>query len=531
LFGSRDALFEWHSRNLLILDSVAGAWEKFVNFMSNNVFRPLANGLQRLQELTGLSFTPPEGQKFEDVTSITTGALDSFLEGGLLSDKRISFEELTGLDVGLEFLNERGFDAGLELTSGISDGVAEGAEREDYNALMEPYRQRVQEAVSNVTIFGNETGLDISQGIIAGMLATSTAEIDTAAEELTDEIVKSLEAATESESPSELTAREIGEPLAEGIFEGMLRFAAGASVDDLINGIVNQLRSLKGKAGAQLTAFNNVLVSRNAKVQKTLVTNVAKTNDAVLEEFGEFTSGLSGQFEELFNTIVSQTSGLSFSIQLEFGAMFTTLSTFVTTFGNEFVGIWSQITELSLPQIGGMTTSIVGALTQGNESMFGRLTSLFVGTEGSGGLGENLGLGLLGGIARGISDPNAISTILGPAIDFLVATVQNLAEEKFMIVNPSLLMAEEVGMPISEGVALGIEQGSGSIANAMNTAVNAALFSTLDSRFGANPNAVGPSSVSNVSRTNNFNLNVTSSQRSQGVINDFSILRVMAFDE
>ena len=91
-------------------------------------------------------------------------------------------------------------------------------------------------------------------------------------------------------------------------------------------------------------------------------------------------------------------------------------------------------------------------------------------------------------------------------------------------------MANEVGKPIVEGIALGIESGIGSVSGAVQNVVNSALMSTLDAQFAPSTTTSGPSSVSNVSRTNNYNLNVSSSQKSQGITNDFSILQVMAFD-
>jgi tape measure domain-containing protein len=525
LLGSRDALIDWHSRNLILVDGVKSVWASFSDFMQNKVFNPLLVGFSDLGVALGLSESSEEAQKSIQKTFDNTGEL--------LKTLLLGPEDGAGIPVVwniipkfLEDQKKTGEEVGTELTDGLSEGANKG-----YDEFIAPYRQRVLDSLSNVGGTGEQAGIDISEGIIKGLLNQDKTAIDSAAQETADQILKSLETATEIESPSELTAREIGEPLAQGIYDGINRYVSGASVKEFVDGTVDRLKSLKSLAAPVLSSFNTFLKTKNDILQRALLRDVSSTNNAVVTAFKEFTDKLSEQFNGLLSTISNSVITLASTISGSFNGVFRAVETSGVEFGNFIIGLWGEIRDNSLPQITSMSTELLNALSQGPQSLFGRLSALFAGTEGEGGIGENVALGLLGGIGRGIADETAFNTLVSPAIKTFAERTKAAFDAEFVMGSPSLLMAQEVGLPISEGVALGITQGAGTIASAVNRTVSSAIAASVESRFASASGLAGPSSVSNVSRTNNFNLNVSSTQRSQGTISDFEIMRVMAFDE
>lgn len=99
------------------------------------------------------------------------------------------------------------------------------------------------------------------------------------------------------------------------------------------------------------------------------------------------------------------------------------------------------------------------------------------------------------------------------------------------------LVPRNIGKLFIGGIALGITENKQLLADAMVSAVKFALLETaktqleiispLEARYGASRGALNAATTTNVSRTNNYNLNVSSAAQSQGVISDFGIMRTL----
>jgi hypothetical protein len=251
----------------------------------------------------------------------------------------------------------------------------------------------------------------------------------------------------------------------------------------------------------------------------------------LIGKFSEFTGDLGEQFDELFTILDEKVDLTASNITIKFTDLFSAISGELIIFKDLFVGEWGVMEADSLVAISNMTRNILGALITDEDSFFNNLTSAFGGEEGQDSLGEALGKSVVQGIADGILNEVTFDTVLKPAISTFAQRVFDAFVEEFEIVNPSIRAAREVGVPIIEGVAAGIESGTGTMATVMQGVAIRALNASLTPTFGASAGLSGSTNISNINRTNNFNLNVSSSQNSQGLISDFGILQVMATDE
>lgn len=104
-----------------------------------------------------------------------------------------------------------------------------------------------------------------------------------------------------------------------------------------------------------------------------------------------------------------------------------------------------------LPQLPGKLAEILTSIAGWVTDSLGSLASE----------GGRIGLSILEGIASGIRDSAA--SIVGSAIDFVTGLLPEWVKKGLKIGSPSKVMHDEVGIPISQGIATGMMAGAGSI--------------------------------------------------------------------
>lgn len=114
-----------------------------------------------------------------------------------------------------------------------------------------------------------------------------------------------------------------------------------------------------------------------------------------------------------------------------------------------------------------------------------------------------------------------------------------LSDLRIAFLGEDQLVPREIGRLFVEGLAKGITDNKQTLANAFISTVSFALGAASDyyeglgpqssvrSRTGTRPGTNNAAVTTNSSRISNYNLNVTSSQASQGIIQDFGIMRVL----
>lgn len=126
-------------------------------------------------------------------------------------------------------------------------------------------------------------------------------------------------------------------------------------------------------------------------------------------------------------------------------------------------------------------------------------------------VGRLIGVGLVEGFQNNLA---WVYGVITQGVQGLVDTIRNMLG----IGSPSKVMADLIGLPMSQGIAQGLMAGQGIVMQAAQATVNPAMSPMQ---------YAGISNVSNVS-SQSWNLNVNSNQQSQGIISDFSIMQAMA---
>lgn len=126
----------------------------------------------------------------------------------------------------------------------------------------------------------------------------------------------------------------------------------------------------------------------------------------------------------------------------------------------------------------------------------------------------HLGDQIIGGIIQGMNNQaqNLYDVVTGMA-----SGVRDRISQFFNMGSPSRLMEDMFGL-VMEGGIIGIQNKSGAMENAATESMVTPVMTAASMASG----------VAGSSRTNNWNLNVNSSQSSQGVIGDFTIMQAMA---
>lgn len=123
----------------------------------------------------------------------------------------------------------------------------------------------------------------------------------------------------------------------------------------------------------------------------------------------------------------------------------------------------------------------------------------------------SIGKALVDGIKAGINA--ALSGLIAAATAAVRAAI-SAAKSAGIIQSPSKAMADEVGLPLSQGIAQGLAAGAPMVAASAAGVTTAAIS--------------GAQRVVNKSTTNNFNLSVTSASKATSLISDFGIMKTMA---
>lgn len=92
------------------------------------------------------------------------------------------------------------------------------------------------------------------------------------------------------------------------------------------------------------------------------------------------------------------------------------------------------------------------------------------GSNGAKGVGKSISLG----VAAGIEAAGVVRKVISAAVSVVTRAI-GAAKKKADVNSPSKVMRDEVGAPLAEGVAVGIEQGSGDASAAAVDAVEGAV--------------------------------------------------------
>lgn len=420
--------------------------------------------------------------KYTEIKDAITGVIDFVFDGSLLEAAQNKAKEL-----------------GAAITGGIGDGIKSA-------------QQTANDALSFITF---------------GLLGQ--AEED-----------------AEIKSPSRLFARQVGKPIGEGIAQGISEADTGSGIFDFITKIITAFATLAtsviASTGLITVPVTTVFTTIGTTVQAAtdvMVTNVTVAYQLMSDTINLTTElmalGIVTKFTQLGLDVYTITNQMRLLVLIEYQTMDAEVNAAVVVFA---AGVTAKIEELTKAivalfngmregvkaEISGMATETLEAL--GTNGLLGDILDLAGSYEDA---GKVLGRALLKGVERGVRDKDSITSVL-KAINSLANKIEDRLKEAFNIQSPSKLTEKEVGEPIVQGIARGMQNQIGAVIAAAQT-IAAQTINTLQSataQITPQTSSFLPGSTSNVSTTNNYNLNVSSQASSQGIVNDFKIMEVLA---
>lgn len=355
-----------------------------------------------------------------------------------------------------------------------------------------------------------------SEGVKAG-LVSDTPENRSAIAAYIDGIIAELQTQAEIESPSGLTEREIGVPMGEGILRGignaLSTGSAGlVSISNIMFGELkksfdNGRTELIGVANATRTGINNsyLLLKTLLATRMTEINLAQKTAWTLLRTDAE-----------------TEIDALVLSVDTDFAAIHTNLDLKMPEIKNVVVGAFIDMRTESEAELGALRTSVVNLLAGKEDSLLTDLQQTFLGLDQV--IPKNIGKLFIEGIADGITEnqQTLADALRGALVAALVA-----AQEELQIKSPSVRAATEVGLPFVAGIARGIMDNFGMVADATRFALASAVQAPLQARVGGSAGGPNAATATNYSRTTHYHLNVKSAMQSQGIVADFGIMKTM----
>lgn len=380
------------------------------------------------------------------------------------------------------------------------------------------------DVISTFTTSALQLGKDIIGGIMAGIAERGENLKETLRSSVTGAI-DALKNALSIQSPSQYTKKEVGIPIAEGIEEGTEEYDNTALFNLLKDTLIEALSSIKDQAVelAGLTSEGVVLEWNN------MVKAVqALTSLFVLEQTLKWMTFYQQRLTDtqIFVLTMEQMYRTFYALLLELTQQLA--DEIVDTFdlmADAVIEIFETMTETVLRILDDLVRKVKERLVQLKEEIKQFLADLVKTLEEDfKDAGDELGYDFGEGIADGIK--RAQPLIEQAAADVMDAA-EDAAKKQSNIFSPSRKAANEIGYPWAQGIAAGIRDGKVLVEAAANSLMSAAVMSVL-SRFaiGSNNQSQIPS-VTNTSRVNNYNLNLSTSQSAGSVLTDFRFMEMV----
>lgn len=446
-------------------------------------------------------------------------------------------------------------EAGKEVIGTFVEGATEGLALNPFGGLVAVYNESLNDAVNGVdsealatqmatnveTAFGaqnerfagavagiftsqafkdkvvEEAGLagqEVSNGIINGLVLDEIESRDKVTK-FFDGIVAKFKERFGIESPSKEMEELVGIPIGEGIISGIGIALTDISVVDSISGLLEKIGGVVDRSNKSIATkfrlFNISFKLIMGDLETIIFESWTKNVETTTELWTELKEEVIRIMDELGKELDKSLAELELIV----------------------VGVFQEIRRGVATEVKGLSQDIIGYLITNQDSMLNVLKDALLGTvgptgeRGTDGIGYQIGVAITEGIAAGLNDPVTWATTLIPAIKLWRTNFEIEWNKEWDISSPSKVAATNMGIPIAQGIAVGILQGVPTIAGAVSAAINSGVSSIAGYGTTPSPASATGSIFNTASNTYNYNLNVNSASQSQGIINDFSIMRVL----
>lgn len=257
-----------------------------------------------------------------------------------------------------------------------------------------------------------------------------------------------------------------------------------------------------------------------------LITGIIEAGLRLIAGGFDFYSALfEGRWSDAFEIMLKNTEDILAIIGDTIKSFFNVALSVVGTNWDQFIAQWTNNMHMLGMIIGIGFTNIVNEIKSWAFGIFDAFLNVFNQVtdmlRNFSSIFWGIGWAVVEGIAQGIR--NGAFTITGALWDVVNSAINNV-RSMFGIHSPSDETAKAVGRPLAEGVAMGFTD----MIAEMSGAFGKSLDSSIQMIAPPAMNGIGASSNVAYNNSNNWNLNVNSSQNSQGIISDFAIMESWA---
>lgn len=405
-------------------------------------------------------------------------------------------------------------------------GVAKGKDGETLGLSSVTIMEALNLDPDAVAASGVKVGQNIPEGIATGIAEGSSvvSEVLTQEYDENSKTWKTIKRVIRSESPSRLYAEGIGWPISEGIAVGITEKSY------LVSEALGKIFGIQAKDVANAAGMGQGMGgvgSEGAAAAAASSTPAAGAQQNTASPYFAMGVAAAKDFVTGFTNEADPVNSLFMLIHSSFARAFNPegtdkfiLDTFtkVTDFGKKIAHVLindgfayvidgKDKADFTLNSTLANAIAIISAM-RGTGDWYGRAVEL----------GKNISLG----IADGIVNTEALQKIKDNAVAAVKAALE-AASTAGQINSPSLLFADEIGSPITEGIAHGITDSSYMLDSALNGLMS---DPTRSFRPDISPIALAGQRQAeiNANTTNNYNLGVHTSLNPQVVERSFAVM-------
>lgn len=470
------------------LSGISSAFEPLTSLF-DTIGQQIENIKSGLSIIPGINLTGATVEGTDTVTTDLESSLQTAVENkDIPIDTRISIiTDQTNLSeqsakVLAAFNDSLKTNAGLtddNLTETINSFIASGFKPEDIRKL------------------ASEAGVEVPAGIEEAFSKPEHwAGVNTEAGNQLLALFETIKADLGIQSPSTVARDQIGLPIIQGIAEGLgltgqVDFAAPISA--AMTAILSTAQAKLIEISANINLAAALFTLDAAVVERTttsinefvaifesgftsvteMLTETLEQWDAMFEEFYETMLDMANNFvDEFIKTFAKLVEKTTAKIRELIAAIRAFKSEFVSA-GQELAnglinGFKKYIEETGREVIKRVVISFANAIGRDEET-----TAAFIAA------GEKFGKPFIEGIAKGIEN-NTADGRLKQVINTLVDRIIRTAQERAAIESPSKVAAAEIGVPISQGIGVGLLQGVTFVDDAISNLMNSINLQNID---------------------------------------------------
>lgn len=345
---------------------------------------------------------------------------------------------------------------------------------------------------TDLALLGEEAGVEIPAGLEEGLSKPENwLGVQTAAGSEVENLITSIKESLGIESPSTVFRDEIGGEMIAGIEEAFtqenesLTTAVGTLFQRILTTAQTQLTLV-----AQSLNIAQELFTLDEVLVQTTVTSLNLLSETFSNTFSDITELVEetlGEWFELFEEFFLDTLELAEEFAIEFVNIFEDLGDRVESAVRGIAARVAALTdefrnagiELARALRDGIVETLEGNALIDRVAAAARRIADSIAADATViqaffTAGESFGTPFVNGIAAGI-DGQTTSNTLRQAVEALVDRIINIAQQAAGIASPSKVAAALVGVPIGEGVIVGLEAGVSNLSSNVENAINSVM--------------------------------------------------------